>query len=175
MATLILLAVGGHFGSAITHGRDFLTRDAPAPLRALLGGPSHPREARQVPADPMQRQLFTDVVQPILQRRCAPCHGPEKQKGELRMDSYEALLRGGKSGPAITPGDAAKSLSIKRLLLPLEHDDHMPPEGKPQPTPAEIGLLQWWINVGAPEDGTVGSYQPGSDVLRMLGMLAVEN
>ena len=42
---------------------------------------------------------------------------------------------------------------IQRLLLPLTDDDHMPPEGKPQPTRAEIVALAWWIERGAPADG----------------------
>jgi uncharacterized membrane protein len=159
LATVVLLVLAGHFGSSITHGRDFVTRYAPAPLRALLGGQSRSRATRQGPVDPMQRQVFVEVVRPILEQRCAPCHGPEKQKAELRVDSRDALLTGGKSGPAIVAGKAAQSLLMQRLLLPPEHDDHMPPEGKPQPTPAEIGLLQRWIDAGAPEAGTVATLQ----------------
>jgi len=167
LATLALLVVAGHYGSAMTHGRGFFTRYAPAPLRSLLG--EQRAATHLVSADPMQRRLFVDVVQPILQQRCSPCHGPEKQKGELRVDTLATLLAGGKTGPALVAGKAAESLMIKRLLLPLSHDDHMPPEGKPQPTPAEIGLLRWWINAGAPEEGTVGDLKPGADVLRLLG------
>jgi hypothetical protein len=57
---------------------------------------------------------------------------------------------------------------IQRLLLPLNDDDHMPPEGKPQPTLAEIAALQWWIERGAPVDKTVGNLKPGTEVLRIL-------
>ena len=65
-------------------------------------------------------------------------------------------------------GKAAESLMIRRLLLPLSQDDHMPPEGKPQPTSAEIGLLEWWINAGAPETRIVGDLKPDADIVRML-------
>ena len=44
----------------------------------------------------------------------------------------------------------------------------MPPEGKPQPTAAEIAVLQWWIDNGAPPDKTVGDLKPGVEVLRIL-------
>ncbi len=168
LATLILLVVAGHFGGEMTHGRGFFTRYAPAPLRWLLGEEDRPQAPGPVPADLMQRRLFADVVQPILLKRCSSCHGPEKQKGDMRVDSFAALRQGGKSGPAIVAGKANESPMIQRLLLPLSHDDHMPPEGKPQPAPAEIGLLQWWINSGAPDDGTIGSLKPGADVFRML-------
>ena len=59
-------------------------------------------------------------------------------------------IHGGENGRVFVPGKAADSLMIKRLHLPLEDDDHMPPEGKPQPTPAVISLLEWWINAGTP-------------------------
>ena len=168
LATLVLLVVAGHFGSGLTHGRDFLTRYAPAPLRALFGEPGRPKTSHTMAADLMQRQIFMDVVQPILEQRCSRCHGPEKQKGELRVDNLAALRQGGQGGPALVAGKAAESLMIRRLLLPLSQDDHMPPEGKPQPTSAEIGLLEWWINAGAPETRIVGDLKPDADIVRML-------
>jgi uncharacterized membrane protein len=168
LATLILLVVSGHFGGEITHGRGFFTRYAPAPLRWLLGEKDQSQAPSPVPADLTQRRVFADVVQPILLKRCSSCHGPEKQKGGLRVDSLEMLRQGGKNGPVMVAGKADESPMIQRLLLPLSQDDHMPPEGKPQPAPAEIGLLQWWINSGAPQDGTVGDLQPSAEVLQML-------
>jgi hypothetical protein len=71
----------------------------------------------------------------------------------LRVDSLEALQKGGHSGPALVAGSAQDSLLIQRMLLPIEDEDHMPPDGKPQPTPAEITVLQWWIDRGAPAHG----------------------
>ena len=58
---------------------------------------------------------------------------------------------------------------IYRLLLPLNDEDHMPPQGKPQPTLAEIAALQWWIDCGAPGDKTVGDLKPGPEIQRILG------
>ena len=166
LTTLILLVLAGHFGSEMTRGRDFYSRYAPAPLRVLLGVSASPTATDPAPTD--ARSLYAEVVQPILQRRCVSCHGSEKQKGQLRLDSLATLRRGGQTGPALVAGNAGKSLMIQRLRLPLDHDDHMPPEGKPQPSQAEIGLLQWWINAGAPGDGTVASLKPNAEVLRML-------
>ena len=57
---------------------------------------------------------------------------------------------------------------IHRLFLPLNDDDHMPPDGNPEPTLAEIAALQWWIDNGAPADKTVGDLKPGPEIQRIL-------
>ena len=161
LATLAVLVVASHLGASMTHGRDFLTRYAPAPLRWLRPGSGGAPTAHRTTVGLTQRRVFSEVVQPILLERCSVCHGPEKQKAELRVDSLEALLKGGKSGPALVPGHAGDSHMIQRLLLPLNDEDHMPPEGKPQPTPAELTLLEWWIDRGAPADEpSVGVARP---------------
>jgi hypothetical protein len=71
------------------------------------------------------------------------------------LDTADHLLKGGEAGPVVQPGSAVESLMIKRLRLPQEEDEHMPPSGKKQPTAREIALLEWWINVGAPVDKTI--------------------
>jgi Planctomycete cytochrome C/Leucine Rich repeat len=65
------------------------------------------------------------------------------------MDEINELMRGGKDGKVLQPGNAATSEMIKRLLLPTDNDKHMPPKEKPQPTENQIALLNWWINNGA--------------------------
>src|ERR1035437_5553457 len=82
-------------------------------------------------------------------------------------------LKGGKNGPALIAGKAFNSPIIQRLLLPLNDDDHMPPDSKPQPPLAEIAALQWWIDPGAPADKTVGDLQPSAEIQRMLGAAQV--
>ena len=69
-------------------------------------------------------------------------------EGKLRLDSLEVVLKGGKGGPALMAGDAAASELIKRVSLPKEDDDRMPPEGDGL-TPEQINLLKEWINDGA--------------------------
>jgi mono/diheme cytochrome c family protein len=91
---------------------------------------------------------FTKEIQPILQQNCVKCHGAEKQKGKLRLDSRAAALKGGKDGPALVAGDAAKSDLIRRVSLPKTDDDVMPSEGDPL-SKAQIELLKEWINQGA--------------------------
>jgi mono/diheme cytochrome c family protein len=108
--------------------------------------------------------VFGALIQPILQRHCSACHGPEKHKADLSMESYETLLKGGKNGPVLIASRAFDSPMIHRLLLPLKDEDHMPPDGKPQPTLAEIAALQWWIDCGAPADTRIGDLKPGAEV-----------
>jgi uncharacterized membrane protein len=168
LATLAVLMVASHLGASITHGRDFLTQFAPAPLRALLGGNGEPPVVGLKP-DLIQQPVFGALIQPILQRRCSACHGSQKRKGDLSMETYESLLKGGKDGPVLIAGKPLESPMIHRLLLPPEDEDHMPPAGKPQPTLAEIVALQWWIDCGAPADKTVGDLKPGPEIQRILG------
>ena len=97
---------------------------------------------------------FAKDIQPILESRCTKCHGPEKQKGKLRLDSKETALKGGEDAP-IVPGQADKSKLVRLISLPKGDDDIMPNEGEPL-TKAQIELFKEWINAGAPwPDGLV--------------------
>src|SRR5690606_15342973 len=92
-----------------------------------------------------------EAVAAVLEAKCFGCHGPEAQKSGLRLDSLEAAQQGGKSGkPAITPGDAFASELIRRISLPAEHEDVMPPSGKTPLTPEETLAILHWVNRGAP-------------------------
>src|SRR5262249_14678590 len=143
---------------SLTHGSDYLVKYAPGPLRAWLN--SAPKSQPTHTAAPQRKevaeiQAFTGVIQPVLQQNCVSCHGPEKAKSRLRLDSFAALQKGGENGPVVVPGNAKESDLIKRLRLPLNADDHMPPDGKPQPSEDEIALLQWWVDSGASSDKKV--------------------
>src|SRR5436189_69231 len=69
---------------------------------------------------------FARDVWPVLRRSCVDCHGPDKQKGELRLDSRAAVLKGGESGPAVVPGKPDESDLIRRVALPKGDDGAMP-------------------------------------------------
>jgi uncharacterized membrane protein len=152
--TLLLLSVGAHFSGTVTHGDSYLTEYAPGPFRSLLGGkeraPAASGSAKSAPpkaaAEPL---VFADVVAPLLQKYCVDCHGPKKQKGKLRLDSMDAMSKGGEDGPALVAGSSATSELIRRIRLPKDDDDRMPPEGKAGPTPEELAVLAFWIDRGA--------------------------
>jgi len=148
-AGVAVMVVASHFGGSLTHGSDYLVRYAPQPIRGWLAGPAAPAADA---ADFSQRPVFAALIQPVLQDKCVSCHGPEKAKGGLRLDSLAALQKGGENGTVVVPGKLAEGSFLKRLQLPPEDEDHMPPPGKPQPTADEIALLEWWIAAGTPGD-----------------------
>ncbi|HEU0010181.1 MAG TPA: c-type cytochrome domain-containing protein [Verrucomicrobiae bacterium] len=105
---------------------------------------------------------FAKEILPTLQE-CIKCHGPEKQKGKMRLDSRDAALKGGKTGPAFVAGDAAKSEMVRRISLPKSDDDFMPSEGEPL-SKEKIDLIKKWIDEGAewPATATAASDKPGA-------------
>ncbi len=90
--------------------------------------------------------FFKHQVEPILQAHCVRCHGAEKRRGGLRLDSLSAMLKGGDSGPAVVPHEPRHSL----LIAAIGHDDtpKMPPAGKLPDD--DIKTLTAWVAMGAP-------------------------
>jgi hypothetical protein len=91
---------------------------------------------------------FVRDVKPILKERCYSCHGVLQQKGKLRLDSGAFIRSGGRSGPGIEPGAAARSLLIEKVTAAADAG-RMPPEGAPL-TARQVALLRAWIDQGAP-------------------------
>jgi hypothetical protein len=92
---------------------------------------------------------FAKDIVPILEQGCVKCHGPEKQKGALRLDSREAMLKGGDNGPAITEHKSAESHLIHNVAR-LDEDTAMPPKKENALTSEQVGKLRAWIDAGAP-------------------------
>jgi hypothetical protein len=91
---------------------------------------------------------YTRDVKPLLAKNCISCHGPDKQRASLRLDSAAAIAKGSNSGPVIVPRDSAASLLIK-AVSGADKVAPMPPKG-PRLTAGEITLLREWIDAGAP-------------------------
>src|SRR4051794_30365929 len=91
---------------------------------------------------------FAKSIQPILEKRCIECHGSKKQKGDLRLDSKGAALKGGKDAKAIVPEKPEESDMCRRISLKPGDDDIMPPKGDPL-TKEQIDLIKKWISEGA--------------------------
>ena len=155
---LVLLFVGlvlaGHLGGSLTHGQDYLTRYLPAVSQPFGTGDPVPAPApnKGKPDHPASASAFAVLVQPVLEANCVACHGPAKAKGDLRLDTLAAILKPGKNGAVVKPGNSAESKLYQWLCLPPQDSDHMPPAGKPQPSTEEIAVIQWWIDAGAPGD-----------------------
>ncbi|MDR3620412.1 MAG: DUF1549 domain-containing protein, partial [Paludisphaera borealis] len=90
---------------------------------------------------------FNGEVRPILTAHCLACHGPDKQKGSLRLDRKADAFKGGDEGSAIVPGKGAESL-IVRLTSGQDDDRVMPPKGG-RLTAEQVAILRTWIDQGA--------------------------
>jgi hypothetical protein len=100
---------------------------------------------------------FAHDVLPLLKESCVQCHANGKKKGGLAMDTRDAFLKGGESGPSFIEGNSAKSLTIQ-LVAGADEERIMPAKGK-RLTPEQIGVLRAWIDQGAvwPDDVPLGS------------------
>lgn len=119
----------------------------------LLPGFVSPRVAHsdetppvQAKASPEALAFFETKIRPVLANNCYSCHGKDAQIAGLRLDSREALIKGGDSGTSLVPGDPEKSL----LLQVVRHSGKikMPQGGKLKDS--EIADLAEWIKMGAP-------------------------
>ena len=146
--TLVLLVVVGHTGAVLTHGQNFVF----APISA--------KEA--LTAD--NASVYEFAVQPILDQKCFSCHNESKAKGGLVMTSIDKFKEGGKNGKAFVEGNPRESRMIKAFHLPLSHDEHMPPDGKPQLTPIEISTIEAWISSGADFEKKLNQFADGDSL-----------
>jgi uncharacterized membrane protein/mono/diheme cytochrome c family protein len=135
------------------------TTPAPVNPPPTTPPPTTPAPTTPAPTTPAptagggDKLVFQDVIMPIFEAKCNKCHNEAKSKGDLRMDTFEMVMKGGKNGGEkknnIVPGKPDESLTIQTIILPVDDDDHMPPEGKDQLTPAEIAAIRYWVQAGA--------------------------
>ena len=137
----------GHLGGNLTHGDDFLFQ----PLREKKPVQKPPANGNGDTPAPAASE-FVSIVQPILEETCKGCHNPDKQKGELILTTIEGIQKGGENGAVIVPGKPDESPLVTHCELPLDHDDHMPPPKKPQPTADQVRALRTWVQNGAKFD-----------------------
>jgi mono/diheme cytochrome c family protein/YHS domain-containing protein len=177
---LLLVAAGlllptGHLGASMTHGRGFLTeplrrtdpgaeRRRPEPVESATDEPEPATVASEPvadldppdpePAAPLP-STYETVIAPIFAASCNACHGPDKQKGKLALHTAALIEKGGYGGPILAPGDLEGSELWYRVSRPMDDEDRMPPEGKPQLSAAALRQLEAWILAGAPFEGQV--------------------
>ena len=95
------------------------------------------------------RSFYALRVAPLFAQYCISCHGEDRQKDELRLDSYAFVMRGGRHGAVILPGNPVSSELVRRIALPAGADRAMPPEGKTPLSPNEVTVIRLWIAAGA--------------------------
>ena len=135
---LVLVFATGHLGGSLTHGSDYLSSafDGAGPGDAALA-------VRKPIPDIREARVYGDVIRPMLQAHCYGCHGSARQKGKLRLDDSVWIVKGGKDGVVVRPFHPEESELIKRMLLPVEDEHHMPPKERTLLKESEIALFKW--------------------------------
>lgn len=92
-------------------------------------------------------------IKAIFEQSCVKCHGAEKSKGDLRLDSLAGVLKGSENGSVVEPGKSARSYLVINVAHVGDPDDWMPPPDNKfkivSLTPRQIGLIRAWIDQGA--------------------------
>jgi mono/diheme cytochrome c family protein len=116
-----------------------------------------------------EEEFFEAKVRPVLANHCLQCHGPEKQKGGLRLDGREAMLRGGEAGRVVVPGKPEESPLIE--AIGYKGDVQMPPKGKLKDE--DVAALSEWVKRGAvwPDAHTVVQASRLPDAATQAGRL----
>jgi uncharacterized membrane protein len=159
--SFLLIIITGHLGGTLTHGKGFLTK-------AFSNLSDSGKPARKTIANVQEAQVFADIIQPILQDKCGGCHSATKQKGGLRLDGKDWILKGGKDGKVFESGNPMGSELYKRSALDPLEEKHMPPKGKPQLTEQEMNLISWWISSNAGFDKKVKELAQSPKVMPAL-------
>ena len=133
---LLVLLFFTHQGALLTHGENALS----IPTAAVV--------AEEVKTVDSSLSVYEKAVAPILTQKCVSCHGPDKVKGKLQLQSPELIIKGGKDGNILTSFHNGEALLLQRIHLPNADEKHMPPDGKLQLTLEELTLLTKWVKAG---------------------------
>src|SRR5262245_56391791 len=109
-------------------------------------------DLKKLPAPAAKTGVTYDAdIRPILEKAgCFKCHGAEKQKAKLRVDSLAAIKKGSENGPIFEAGKSEKSTLVHSVARILDEDLNMPPEDKGEPlTKDQVALVRAWIDQGA--------------------------
>ncbi|MDZ7897666.1 MAG: c-type cytochrome domain-containing protein [Arcicella sp.] len=171
---VILLTGTGHLGGNMTHGEDYLYTYTPEPFRSIAGLPPRTSGTGGVKKieNIEQALVYQDIIAPVMEQKCWSCHNENKIKGQLRMDKVELLTKGGEHGAIFKANDPENSEMLKRVLLDMNDEHHMPPKGKTPLTEQEIALVHWWIKEGAKFDTKVAQTKPDEKIKPILAALA---
>jgi len=156
IVSFFTLIIAGHTGAVLTHGDNFLFAPITKSTVVLTAENS---------------SVYKFAVEPILERKCFTCHNETKAKGKLIMTSEDQFKAGGENGKPWVDGKPMESRMIKAFYLPISHDEHMPPDGKPQLTQLEIATLKAWIKSGADFEKKLNQFADGDSLKFMVASL----
>ena len=139
MVYLLVIIIFTHKGAQLTHGASVISfpqKEAAENTQMI-----------KVVTD-SNATLYARAVAPILQQKCVGCHGANKVKGELLLNTPENILKGGKNGSILTADKDKEAMMFERIHLDITHKKHRPPDGKVQLTTEEVAILSRWIKAG---------------------------
>jgi uncharacterized membrane protein len=165
---VVLLSITGHLGGSMTHGEDYLFESLSSTQKV------DPMENLRAISNPDEAMLYKDIVEPILDSKCYSCHSSQKKKGDLRLDQVEFIMSGGKHGAILQPGNPDSSSLYSRLVLPMEHEEHMPPNERPQLSSSETSIIKSWIEDGASFDKKVNAFAQSTRIKTYLNALLAQ-
>src|SRR5437868_6564232 len=103
------------------------------PVLSLSAADKKPVDASKLPPASSQKGVtYAKDIRPMFEQSCFKCHGSEKQKAKLRLDSLDAVLKGGEDGKIVKPGDSAAS-DVVAAIARVDDDSAMPPADKGKP------------------------------------------
>lgn len=151
LVTVVLLTIAGHLGASLTHGEDYLTSVLPGNQEAYDDSKGVALLAELKPLNSLtesQQENLNLEVRAIFAHNCYQCHGENKKKGELSLETKRGVYDGGESGPSIVAGKLDESELYRRITLSPNDDEVMPKKGKVLKK-HEISLIKMWIEEGA--------------------------
>lgn len=132
--------------------KTLLAASAVLGISAILGA-KEIDASKLPPASDRKDVTYEKDIKPIFDRSCVKCHGAEKPKAKLRLNSLDAALKGSENGKVIRVGESAKSVLVHNIAHLGDEDEWMPPPKNKanikQLTNEEIGLIRAWIDQGA--------------------------
>ena len=147
------VSIAGHFGGSLTHGGDYLSETIPwsADYKPLVVNNLDVATLKNDTAKLTKKQAadLTIQVRAILAHNCYKCHGPDKVKGELRLDRKDMIFKGGEHGVILTAGNPMESEIVKRITLAANDKKAMPSKDK-RLSETEVDIIKLWIQKGAP-------------------------
>lgn len=133
---LLVLLFFTHQGALLTHGENALS----IPTQAVA--------VEEVKTVDSSLTVYEKAISPILAQKCVSCHGPDKVKGNLQLQSPELIVKGGKDGNILNSIQNEEALLLQRIHLPNADEKHMPPADKLQLTLEELTLVTKWVKAG---------------------------
>ena len=165
---ILFLSLTGHLGGTLTHGEGYLVEHAPSFIKKIAGSSGKKlAPLDKVPVNPDSVVVFADMILPILETKCLPCHSETQAKGGLVLTNYEKLMEGGDGNASISPGKPLSSELFRRITLPVSHQKFMPLKEEPLAF-TEVNLIEWWIESGAKADARLSQSEIPDHLAELL-------